>query len=115
MHVNLAVNIKTQLNALNVDIFPIYSYQLTKTINLYIRYIRLYVPRTKNALKNVLVDLFEIKRLLIIKLVCFADYISLENLRETIVAAIISVINIQLKLKFINTTQSCNYIKTALK
>jgi hypothetical protein len=115
MHVNLAVNIKTQLGALNVNIFPIYSYQLTKTINLYIRYIRLYVPRSKNALKNVLVDLFDIKRLITLKLICFQDYDSLENLREIVVAAIISVIYMQLKLKFINTIQSSNYIKTALK
>jgi hypothetical protein len=115
MYSNIAVGIKQQLVSLNVNIYPVYSYKLYKTINFYIRYIRLRIPKTKHALKNVLVDLFEIKRLLISKLVCFKDYDSLENIREIIVATIISVVHLQLKFKFINATQSSNYIKTALK
>lgn len=60
-HFKLAANIKYQL--LNINMFPMCSYKLNKTINTYIRFIRIHLPRRKHILKSTLLDLFDIKRL----------------------------------------------------
>jgi len=112
-HFKLAANIKYQL--LNINIFPTYSYKLNKTINVYIRYIRLKLPRNKHVLKSTLLDLFDIKRLVVKKMYEFPNFDVFENIREIIIAAIISLIKIQYNLEYINKNQMTNYIATSLR
>lgn len=112
-HFKLAANIKYQL--LNVNMFPMYSYKLNKTINVYIRYIRIHAPKRKHVLKSTLLDLFDIKRLVVKKIHEFPNFDSFENIHEIIIAAIISLIKMQYNLGFINENQMTNYIATSLR
>lgn len=112
-HFQLAANIKYQL--LNINLFPIYSYKLSKTINKYIRYIRLYLPQKIHVLKSTLLDLFDIKRLLVQKHKEYPNFDWFENAHDIIVASIISLIKVQYNLGFINIHQMDSYIQTSLK
>ena len=112
-HFQLAANIKYQL--LNINMFPIYSYKLNKTINMYIRYIRVHLPKKKHVLKSTLLDLFDIKRLVVKRLNEFPDFESFENIHSIIIAAIISLIKVQYNLGYINENQMTNYITTSLR
>lgn len=112
-HFRLAANIKYQL--LNINVYPIYSYKLNKTINLYIRHVRLKLPRKKHVLRSTLLDLFDIKRIVVKNMVEYPDFDFFENLNEIIVATIISIIKIQYNLGFINESQMTSYIATSLR
>lgn len=105
----LAADIKCQFNNLNTS--SIYSYKLYKSINRYIKYIRLYETKTKQNLKRILIDLFDIKRMIQKKISEFPDYECFEIFLDIIVATIISIINIQFDMSFISIDQKSNYMK----
>lgn len=111
-HFKLAANIKYQL--LNINMFPMYSYKLNKTINTYIRFIRIHLPRRKHILKSTLLDLFDIKRLVLKRMNEFPDFDSFENIHDVIVATIIALIKIQYNSGYINGNQMTNYIEASL-
>lgn len=108
----LAISVKSQL--LNINVFPTYSYKLKKTVNSYIRYIRLHVPRVKHILKSVVIDLFEIKKILKQRMTEYQDFEIFENIYDTIVATIVTLFKIQYKHDFISNVQLDNYINIAL-
>lgn len=114
----LAMNIKCQLNNLNANSNTFtntsYSHKLYKSIYIYIKYIRLYEKRTKSILKYVLIDLFDIKRMILQKISDFPDYECFENFLDIIIATIISIINIQFDMLFITKEQKSNYMKLVL-
>jgi hypothetical protein len=112
-HFKLAANIKYQL--LNINLFPTYSFKLNKTINLYIRFIRVHLPKRKHVLKSTLLDLFDIKRLVVKRMNEFPDFDSFENIHEIIIATIISLIKVQYNLGYIDENQMTNYIATCLR
>ena len=95
--------------------FPMYSYKLYKTVNVYIRYIRIHVPRRKHLLKSTLLDLFDIKRILKQKMIEFPNFECFENINDLIVATIVSIIKIQHTFNYINNSQMVSYINTATK
>lgn len=106
----LAVNIKCQLNTLDTT-YTAYSHKLYKSIYTYIKYIRMYEKRTRQNLKHILIDLFDIKRMILYKISEFPDYECFENFLDIIVATIISIINIQYDMSFITLDQKSNYMK----
>lgn len=114
-HFKLAANIKYQLLNNVYLAYPVYSYKLNKTINLYIRYIRIHLPKKKHVLKSTLLDLFDIKRIVSKNMIDFPDFDFFEHVNEIIVATIISIIKIQYNLEFINESQMNSYISTSLK
>lgn len=112
---HLAINIKQQIAHISDANYPMYSHRLYKTLNVYLRYIRLFAPKHKPILKIILLDLFDMKRLIAQKMLFYSNYDSLENIKDILVASIISVVNVQHKLGYIKRTQYHNYIQTALK
>lgn len=109
----LATNIKCQLSNLNITYTP-YSHKLYKSVYIYIKYIRLHEIRKKSMLKQILIDLFDIKRLLKQKILEYPNYECFENLLDIIVATIISIVNIQYKMLFITDVQKSNYLKLVI-
>ncbi len=103
----LAANVKCQLNNLDTN----YSHKLYKTINIYIKCIRLYEIKTKQNLKHIMIDLFDIKRMIHKKISEFPDYECFENFLDIIVATIISIVIIQYDMSFISIDQKSNYMK----
>ena len=95
--------------------FPMYSYKLNKTINVYIRYIRLKLPKRKHVLKSTLLDLFDIKRLVVKRMTEFPNFDSFENIHDVIIATIISLIKVQYNLGYMCENQMTNYIATCLR
>ena len=112
---NIAINIKRQIRDIDLNIFPIYSYKLIKLINIYARYIRTHVPKNKQNLRFILLDLFEIKRMICQKMIHFPNFESLENIHDVIVATIYSVVKIQYRCNYITKTQYFNYLKFVIK
>lgn len=103
-HYILANNIKCYINKIENHVEtcgPVYSYKLCKLLNNYIKYIRLYMPKTKYNYKIITAELLEIYKLLVSLKYIYQDYESIENFIDFVKSSLFSVIYIQYKSDYI--------------
>ena len=84
-------SIKYKIVNINLNQQPMYSHNLYKDIHLFIRVIRLKMPKNVYNIKEILYELNGIKFLLENRMLDFPDFESLENIHEMIVCTIITL------------------------
>lgn len=87
-------SIKYKIVNINLNQQPMYSHNLYKDVHLFIKVIRLKMPKNIYNIKEILYELNGIKFLLETRMLDFPDYESLENIHELIVCTIITLNNI---------------------
>lgn len=88
-------SIKYKIVNINLNQQPMYSHDLYKDVHLFIKIIRLKMPKNIYNIKEILYELNGIKFLLETRMLDFPDFESLENIHELIVCTIITLNNIQ--------------------
>lgn len=83
--------IKKQLVDININQFPLYSYNLNRDLKFLIRYIRVHLPKNVDCINDILIELSIIKSLLETRMRDFPDYDSLENMYELVICTIITL------------------------
>jgi hypothetical protein len=87
-------SIKYKIVNINLNQQPMYSHNLYKDVHLFIKVIRLKMPKNIYNIKEILYELNGIKFLLENRMLDFPEYESLENIHELIVCTIITLNNI---------------------
>lgn len=88
-------SIKYKIVNINLNQQPMYSHNLYKDVYLFIKVIRLKMPKNIYNIKEILYELNGIKFLLETRMLDFPDFESLENIHELIICTIITLNNIQ--------------------
>jgi hypothetical protein len=91
---DLIHSIKYQIASINLSQQPMYSHHLYKDVHLFIKLIRLKMPKNIYNIKEILYELYGIKFLLENRILDFPEYEALENLHELIDCTIITLNNI---------------------
>lgn len=87
----LIYSIKYKIVNINLNHQPAYSHYLYKDIHLFIKIIRLKMPKNVHYIKGILHELNGIRFLLETRMMDFPDYESLENMHEMIVCTMITL------------------------
>lgn len=84
-------SIKYQIASINISQQPMYSHNLYKDVHIFIKIIRLKMPKNVYNIKEILYELNGIKFLLENRILDFPEYEALENLHEMIDCTIITL------------------------